>query len=51
MMDPNKPHLNRKPGSSTGSASDGSGSSSGSSTDDSDRPTLQRRPDDSSSGN
>jgi beta-barrel assembly-enhancing protease len=43
-LDPNKPHLNRKAGSTT-SASDGSGNS-GNSTDDSDRPTLKRRPDD-----
>jgi beta-barrel assembly-enhancing protease len=48
-MDPNKPHLNRKPGSGTGSASDGSssgnsGDTSGNSDDD--RPTLKRRPDD-----
>ncbi len=46
-IDPNKPRLNRKPGS--GSAGDGtstgnSGSTSGSSDDD--RPTLKRRPDD-----
>jgi beta-barrel assembly-enhancing protease len=48
-MDPNKPHLNRKPGSSgsDNGAAGSSGSSSGSSDDD--RPTLKRRPDDSSS--
>ncbi len=43
-MDPSKPHLNRKPGSTAGSASDGK--SGGSSSDDDDRPTLKRRPDD-----
>lgn len=45
-IDPTKPHLNRKPGSNSGSASDGSGNST---SDDSDRPTLKRRPDDDSS--
>jgi len=47
-VDPSKPHLNRKPGSSTGTAgggsSDGNLGNSGSSDDD--RPTLKRRPDD-----
>jgi predicted Zn-dependent protease len=48
-IDPNKPHLNRKPGSSgsdNGSAGSSSGSSSGANTGDDDRPTLKRRPDD-----
>jgi beta-barrel assembly-enhancing protease len=48
-IDPNKPHLNRKPGSSgsdNGSAGSSSGSSSGTNTGDDDRPTLKRRPDD-----
>jgi beta-barrel assembly-enhancing protease len=52
-MDPNKPHLNRKPGSS-GSDNGGSGSSTGNSTgssSDDDRPTLKRRPDDSTNSN
>jgi len=47
-VDPTKPHLNRKPGSS-GSDNGTAGSSSGSSgtnTGDDDRPTLKRRPDD-----
>jgi predicted Zn-dependent protease len=48
-VDPSKPHLNRKPGSSgsdNGSAGSTSGSSSGANTGDDDRPTLKRRPDD-----
>jgi predicted Zn-dependent protease len=48
-VDPNKPHLNKKPGSSgsdNGSAGGNSGSSSGTNTGDDDRPTLKRRPDD-----
>jgi predicted Zn-dependent protease len=48
-IDPNKPHLNRKPGSSgsdNGSAGSSSGSNSGSNSGDDDRPTLKRRPDD-----
>jgi beta-barrel assembly-enhancing protease len=48
-IDPNKPHLNRKPGSSgsdNGSAGSSSGSSSGAGASDDDRPTLKRRPDD-----
>ncbi len=48
-VDPNKPHLNRKPGSSgsdNGSAGSNSGSSSGTNTGDDDRPTLKRRQDD-----
>ena len=43
-VDPNKPHLNRKPGSS-GSDNGSAGSTSG----DDDRPTLKKRPDDSGS--
>ena len=46
MIDPNKPHLNRRPGSGAGSASDGATNAG----DSSDRPTLKRRPDDSSNG-
>ena len=48
-VDPSKPHLNRKPGSSgsdNGSAGSNSGSSSGTNTGDDDRPTLKRRQDD-----
>ena len=41
--DPNRPRLRRAPGTGTGPVDDGSGSST--STDDSDRPTLKRRPD------
>jgi beta-barrel assembly-enhancing protease len=44
-MDPNKPHLNKKPGSgNAGSTAGGNSGNSGS--DDDDRPTLKRRPDD-----
>jgi predicted Zn-dependent protease len=45
-VDPNKPHLNRKPGSS---GSD-NGSAGGTNTGDDDRPTLQRRPGDMGGG-
>jgi beta-barrel assembly-enhancing protease len=47
-VDPSKPHLNRKPGSSTGTAGGGSsdGNSGNSGSSDDDRPTLKRRPDD-----
>jgi predicted Zn-dependent protease len=48
-MDPNKPHLNRKPGSSgsdNGSAGSNNGNSNGNGSSDDDRPTLKRRPDD-----
>jgi len=44
--DPNRPRLRRAPGTGTGPVDDGSGSST-STTDDSDRPTLKRRPDSS----
>ena len=44
--DPNRPRLRRAPGTVTGPVDDGSGSSK-STTDDSDRPTLKRRPDSS----
>ncbi len=42
-MDPNKPHLNRKPGSGSAGSADGNSGNTGS---DDDRPTLKRRPDD-----
>ena len=42
--DPNRPRLRRPSGTGTGPVDDGSGSSTGTS-DDSDRPTLKRRPD------
>lgn len=45
-MDPSKPHLNRKPGSSTGTADDGGNNGNSGSSSDDDRPTLKRRPDD-----
>src|SRR5262249_34571755 len=46
QQDPNRPRLNRKPGSGTSTADDaGSGSKSGGNSDD-DRPTLKRRPQD-----
>ena len=41
--DPNRPRLRRAPGPGNGPVDDGTGSST--STDDSDRPTLKRRPD------
>jgi predicted Zn-dependent protease len=44
-MDPNKPHLNRKPGSVDTGDSNGNNGNGGASDDD-DRPTLKRRPDD-----
>ncbi len=46
-MDPNKPHLNKRPGSgNAGSTAGGNSGNSGNSGDDDDRPTLKRRPDD-----
>jgi predicted Zn-dependent protease len=45
-QDPNKPRLNRRPGSGTGTADDGSGSSKSGGSDSDDRPTLKRRPQD-----
>jgi hypothetical protein len=41
--DPNRPRLRRAPGTGNGPVDDSTGSST--STDDSDRPTLKRRPD------
>ncbi|MBV8844885.1 MAG: M48 family metalloprotease [Bryobacterales bacterium] len=46
-QDPNRPRLNRKPGSGTSTAGDsGSGNSGNAGSDSDDRPTLKRRPQD-----